>query len=128
MPRGVGGRMGGVFLRHMIVTPTTIRIIHTSLFVFFYYLTIGLLLAVLPGFVHLRLGLSPLWAGFAVSSQYLATLATRPNAGRMTDIAGPRTTVLRGQVYGLLSGLCLVAAALLQSKTVLFFDVLLISR
>jgi MFS family permease len=110
------------------VNSITIRILHTSLFTFFYYLTVGLLLAVLPGFVHLHLGLSPLWAGFAVSSQYLATLATRPNAGRMTDIAGPRATVLRGQVYGLLSGLCLIAAALLASKPMVCFAVLLISR
>lgn len=106
----------------------TIRILHTSLFTFFYYLTIGLLLAVLPGFVHLHLGLSPLWAGFAISAQYLATLATRPKAGRMTDIAGPRATVLRGQVYGLLSGLFLIAAAWLQSEPTACFAVLLISR
>ena len=106
----------------------TIRILHTALFNFFNYLTIGFQLAVLPSFVHLHLGLSPLWAGFAVSSQYLATLATRPKAGRMTDVAGPRATVLRGQVYGLLSGLCLIAAALLESKTMVCFAVLLISR
>jgi nitrate/nitrite transporter NarK len=104
-------------LRHLIATSTTVRIIHTSLFSFFYYLTIGLLLAVLPGFVHLHLGLSPLWAGVAVGSQYLATLVTRPKAGRMTDVMGPRTTVLIGQLTGLLSGLCLIAAASLQSKT-----------
>ena len=58
--------MTGGFLRRSIATSTTVRIIHTSLFSFFYYLTIGLLLAVLPGFVHLHLGLSPLWAGVAV--------------------------------------------------------------
>jgi MFS family permease len=115
-------------LRHLIATSTTIRIIPTSLFVFSYYLTIGLLLAVLPGFVHLHLGLSPLWAGVAISSQYLATLGTRPKAGRMTDILGPRATVLIGQVVGLLSGLCLIAAASLQSKTLACFVVLLISR
>jgi predicted MFS family arabinose efflux permease len=116
------------FLRHMIATPTTIRIIHTSLFVFFYYLMIGLLLAVLPGFVHLHLGLSPLWAGVAISAQCLATLVTRPRAGRMTDVSGPRATVLLGQAAGLLSGLCLLAAASLQSKTLACFVVLLISR
>jgi MFS family permease len=98
------------------------------LFVFFYYLTIGLLLAVLPGFVHLHLGFSPLWAGIAISSQYLATLATRSKAGRMTDGLGPRTTVLIGQVLGLLSGLCLIVAASFQSKAVACFVVLLISR
>jgi hypothetical protein len=51
---------------------------------------IGLLLTVLPDFVHLHLGLSPLWAGVAISAQYAATLVTRPRAGRMTDVLGPR--------------------------------------
>jgi len=111
-----------------MATSTTVRIIHTSLFSFFYYLTIGLLLAILPGFVHLHLGLSPLWAGVAVSSQYLATLVTRPKAGRMTDVMGPRVTVLLGQLTGLMSGLCLIVAALLQSEAVACFAVLLISR
>lgn len=91
-------------------------------------MTIGLLLAILPGFVHLHLGLSPLWAGVAVSSQYLATLVTRPKAGRMTDVMGPRVTVLLGQLTGLMSGLCLIVAALLQSEAVACFAVLLISR
>jgi MFS family permease len=120
--------MTGGFLRHLTATSTTVRIIHTSLFSFFYYLTIGLLLAILPGFVHLHLGLSPLWAGVAVSSQYLATLVTRPKAGRMTDVMGPRVTVLLGQLTGLMSGLCLIVAALLQSEAVACFAVLLISR
>jgi predicted MFS family arabinose efflux permease len=91
-------------------------------------LTIGLLLAVLPGFIHLHLGLSPFWAGVAISSQYVATLATRSNAGRMADVLGPRATVLVGQAVGLLSGLCLIVAASLQSKAVACFVVLLISR
>jgi MFS family permease len=98
------------------------------LFVFFYYLTIGLLLAVLPGFVHLHLGLSPLWSGVAISSQYLETLVSRPKAGRMTDVLGPRATVLVGQVVGLLSGLCLIAALSIESRTMACFVVLLISR
>jgi MFS family permease len=110
------------------VNSVTIRILHTSLFTFFYYLTIGLLLAVLPGLVHLQLGLSTLWAGVAVSSQYLATLATRPMAGRMADVVGPRATVLRGQLAGLLSGICLIAAASLQYNTMACVAVLLISR
>jgi predicted MFS family arabinose efflux permease len=120
--------MTGGFLRQLTATSTTVRIIHTSLFSFFYYLTIGLLLAILPGFVHFHLGLSPLWAGVAVGSQYLATLVTRPKAGRMTDVIGPRATVLLGQLTGLMSGLFLIAAALLQSKIVACFAVLLISR
>ena len=88
----------------------------------------GLLLAVLPGFVDLYLGFSPLWAGVAVSSQYLATLVTRPTAGRMTDVIGPRATVLLGQLVLLLSGLCLLAAASLQAKAMACLVVLLMSR
>ena len=112
----------------MLANSITIRIIHTSLFSFFCYLTIGILLAVVPGLVHLHLGLSALWAGAAVSSQYVATLVTRPTAGRMTDILGPKTTVLIGQLAGLLSGLCLIATASLQTRTLACFVVLLISR
>jgi predicted MFS family arabinose efflux permease len=120
--------MAGGFLRHPIATSTTIRIIHTSLFSFCCYLIVGILLAVLPGFVHLHLGLSPLWAGVAVSTQYLATLITRPEAGRMTDVIGPRATVLRGVMAVLCSGLCLIGAAALQSERLACFVVLLISR
>src|SRR5580704_15924061 len=46
----------------------------------------------------------------------------------MTDIMGPRSTVLLGQLAGLLSGLCVIAAASLKSKTMACFTVLLISR
>jgi MFS family permease len=111
-----------------MVNSVTLRIVHTSLFTFFCYLVIGLLLAVLPGFVHLRLGLSPLWAGVAVSSQYVATLLTRPEAGRMTDVSGPRATVLLGQLACLLSGLFLLLAGSLQNMTMVCFGVLVFSR
>src|SRR5215471_12256319 len=102
-------------LADLIANSPTVRIIHTSLFTFFCYLAIGLLLTTLPGFVHLQLGLSPLWAGVAVGAQYLATLVTRPNAGRMSDMIGSRKTVLLGQMASVLSGLCLIAAAQLES-------------
>jgi MFS family permease len=121
-------RLAGDFLRHLRSASGTLRIVHTSSFIFFCYLTIGLLLAVLPGFVHLHLGLSPFWSGVAIGSQYLATLVSRPEAGRMTDMLGPRTTVLVGQVAGLLSGLCLIAALSIEAKTMACFGVLLISR
>ena len=83
-------------LRNLIANSITIRIIHTALFSFICYLTIGFLLAVLPGFVYLHLGFSPLWAGVVVSSQYLATLVTRPTAGR----AIPWPAVLSRQSFG----------------------------
>ena len=44
-------------------------------FTFICYVSIGLPLAVLPPFVHLRMGYSAVLAGLAISIQYIATLA-----------------------------------------------------
>lgn len=104
------------------------RIIHTSLFNFLCYLAIGVLLGTLPGFVHFHLGLSPLWTGVVIGAQYFATLVSRPHVGRMTDVIGSRTTVLLGQCAGLLSGLCILLAAWVQSDLQICLIALLLSR
>jgi MFS family permease len=106
----------------------TLRIVRTSLFIFLSYLVIGVLLAALPGFVHLHLGFSTFWAGVAVSSQYAATVLSRPKVGRMTDVLGPRTAVLLGQLACFLSGLLLLLAVALEDKVIFCFGALLISR
>ncbi len=56
---------------------TTLQIIPVVFFTFICYLTIGIPLAVLPGYVHDDLGFSAIVAGAAISVQYLATLASR---------------------------------------------------
>jgi len=111
-----------------MVNSLTLRILQTSSFIFFCYLIIGLLLAALPSFVHLHLGLSTVCAGVAVSSQYVATLLSRPKVGRMTDVLGPRTVVLLGQLACLLNGLLLLIAVTLEHKAILCFVALLMSR
>ena len=116
------------FLRATSSIRVTLRIIRTSLFIFLSYLVIGVLLAALPGYVHLHLGFSTFWAGIAVSSQYAATVLSRPKAGRMTDMLGPRTTVLLGQLACFLSGLLLLLTVTLEDKVIVCFGVLLMSR
>ena len=116
------------FLRATSSIRVTLRIIRTSLFIFLAYLVIGVLLAALPGYVHLHLGFSTFWAGIAISSQYAATVLSRPNAGRMTDVLGPRTTVLLGQLACFLSGLLLLLTVTLEDKGIVCFGVLLMSR
>src|SRR5258708_2931217 len=106
----------------------TLLIVRTSFFIFLSYLVVGVLLAALPGFVHLHLGFSIFWAGVAVSSQYAATVLSRPKVGRMTDVLGPRTTVLLGQLACLLSGLLLLLAVTIEDKVIFCFGTLLISR
>lgn len=88
-------------------------ILGTVAFTFATYLTIGLSLAVLPGFVHGDLRFGAVVAGLAISMQYVATLVSRPNAGRMADVFGPKRTVLTGLVMCALSGLLLLSGAML---------------
>src|ERR1035438_6556506 len=106
----------------------TFRIVQTSFLMFLGYLVIGLLLAILPSFVHLRLGLTPVWAGIVVSAQYASTLLSRPRAGLMTDLIGPKATVLSGQAAFIVSGSLLQISALLEHRIALCISALLLSR
>ncbi|CAJ0993190.1 MFS transporter [Sodalis praecaptivus] len=86
------------------------RIIPIVFFTFICYLTIGIPLAILPGFTHTTLGFSPLIAGIAISVQYFSTLASRPYAGRCADLLGEKKIVLIGLLCCALSGACYLLA------------------
>ncbi len=88
-----------------------LRIVSVVIFNFASYLTIGLPLAVLPGYVHDVMGFSAFWAGLVISLQYFATLLSRPHAGRYADCWGPKRCRLRPRRL-LLSGLSYLLAAL----------------
>ena len=79
-------------------------------FTFICYLSIGLPLAVLPAFVHLRMGLHAALAGLVISIQYVTTFLSRPWAGRISDHSGAKTAVLWGMAACALSGVLLLAA------------------
>jgi predicted MFS family arabinose efflux permease len=81
------------------------RILSVVMFTFVCYLTIGLPLAVLPGFVHNDLGYNSVLAGLIISAQYFATLFSRPHAGRYADQLGPKKVVLFGLACCGVSGL-----------------------
>jgi MFS family permease len=81
-------------------------------FTFVVYLSIGLPLAVLPAFVHLRMGMHAALALLVVSIQYIATFLSRPWAGRISDHSGARVSVLWGMAICALSGMLLAAGAL----------------
>jgi MFS family permease len=91
-------------------------------------MSIGLPLAVLPPFVHLKMGYSAMLAGLVISTQYIATLASRPWAGRISDRLGAKVSVLWGMVGCTASGVLLVAAAALHQIHWLSFWVLILSR
>jgi MFS family permease len=97
-------------------------------FTFVVYLSVGLPLAVLPPYVHLRMGYSATLAGLVISIQYIATLASRPWAGRISDRAGAKVSVLWGMGACSASGVMLVAAAALHTIPWLSLAALLLSR
>ncbi len=88
-----------------------LRIVSVVIFNFASYLTIGLPLAVLPGYVHDVMGFSAFWAGLVISMQYFATLLSRPHAGRYADLFGPKSIVVVGLCGCFLSGLSYLLAA-----------------
>jgi MFS family permease len=98
-------------------------------FTFVCYLSIGLPLAILPEYVHLRLGYSAVLAGLVISSQYIATFISRPWAGRISDHKGAKISVLWGMGACTASGVLLVAAAALNREPAwLSFACLITSR
>ncbi len=78
---------------------TNAQILPAVSFTFICYLSIGIPLAILPPYVHLQLGYGTVLAGLVISAQYVATILSRPRAGRMVDSRGPKRVV----VYGLLA-------------------------
>ena len=88
------------------------RILSFMLFTFVVYLTIGLPLAVLPGFVHNTLGYNSVLAGLIISVQYFSTLISRPHAGRYADQLGPKKVVIFGLICCGFSGVFYVLAFL----------------
>lgn len=107
---------------------STRQILSYVYFTFICYMSIGLPLAVLPPFVHLKMGYSAMLAGLAISIQYVATLASRPWAGRISDRMGAKVSVLWGMSACTLSGVLLVVAALFSQMHWLSFAVLILSR
>ncbi len=105
-----------------------LRIISHVIFTCICYLSIGLPLAVLPSFVHYDLGYSALLAGAVISIQYIATLISRPHAGRLTDVCGPKKVVALGIICCAISGILTLFAAWLLTWPVLAISLLTIGR
>ena len=115
-------------IRTLLRDSSTVRIISTSVLIFACYFTIGLQLAVVPRFIHLQLGYNAVLAGLAISAQYVATLLSRPIAGRMGDSVGAKYTTCSGLLVCAASGLFFFLSVWLQDDPLASFCVLLVSR
>ncbi|SCW31970.1 Predicted arabinose efflux permease, MFS family [Pseudomonas sp. NFACC52] len=93
----------------------TLQIVSIVFYTFIAFLCIGLPIAVLPGYVHEQLGFSAVVAGLTIGSQYLATLLSRPMAGRLSDSVGTKRAIVYGLSGIVLSGALTLISTLLQS-------------
>ncbi|QIB03120.1 MFS transporter [Pseudomonas fluorescens] len=92
----------------------TLQIVSIVSYTFIAFLCIGLPIAVLPGYVHEQLGFSAVVAGLTIGSQYLATLLSRPMAGRLSDSVGTKRAIVYGLSGIVLSGVLTLLSTLLQ--------------
>ncbi len=106
----------------------TLQIVSIVFYTFVAFLCIGLPIAVLPGYVHEQLGFSAVVAGLTIGSQYLATLLSRPMAGRMSDNVGTKRAIVYGLLGIVLSGGLTLLSVLLQSAPLISLLVLIAGR
>lgn len=92
------------------------------------YLTIGMMLAILPGYIENNLKYSSVILGLVIGAQALATLLTRAYAGMLTDTRGARLSSRLGGVLGMITGMLYLMAALFSSNPVWALTIILISR
>jgi len=103
-------------------------ILPVILSVFSIFLTIGIGFGVLPQFVHEQLGYSAIIVGLVIGVQDITALCTRSLAGNNTDTKGARSSVIKGTVWTVASGLLYVLAALTVAMPLLSLMVLVIAR
>ena len=106
----------------------TLQIVSIVFYTFIAFICIGLPIAVIPGYVHEQLGFSAVVAGLTIGSQYLATLLSRPMAGRMSDNVGTKRAIVLGLGGILASGGLTLLATLLQSLPLLSLGILIVAR
>ncbi|WP_300720061.1 MFS transporter [Pseudomonas sp.] len=108
--------------------PITLQILSIVFYTFIAFICIGLPIAVLPGYVHDQLGFSAVVAGLTIASQYLATLLSRPAAGRIADKQGTKPAVVYGLIGIVISGVLTCIAVWTQAWPVLSLCVLIVGR
>lgn len=118
-------------VQHPSPTPcgsVTLQILSIVFYTFIAFLCIGLPIAVLPGYVHDQLGFSAVVAGLTIASQYLATLLSRPFAGRLVDSLGTKPAIVYGLSGIAISGVLTAIGVLLEQWPLLSLSILLMGR
>lgn len=106
----------------------TLQILSIVFYTFIAFICIGLPIAVLPGYVNDQLGFSAVVAGLTIASQYLATLLSRPTAGRLVDSLGTKPAIVYGLIGIAISGVLTSLAVMLEEWPLLSLGILIAGR
>lgn len=104
-----------------IITPIIIS-------VFAIYLTIGMTIGTLPGFVKNELKFSSLIVGVVIGLQFLSTLLTRAYAGKLTDTKGPKLSSKIGILLIILSGVIYLIAMFFSQLALVALGLIILAR
>ena len=96
--------------------------------VFAVYLTIGMTLGTLPGFVKTDMKFNSFIVGLVIGLQSLATLFTRAYSGKLTDTKGAKKSNHTGILLIVISGGIYIAASLFTNNALLALGLLLAAR
>ncbi|MFV0574191.1 MAG: arabinose transporter [Vibrio sp.] len=96
--------------------------------VFVAFLVIGMILPVLPLYVHDVLNFGSTTIGIVAGGQFLASLLSRLWAGRLSDSKGPKYSVILGIILATLGGILYLISVVIQSTPILSVIVLLLGR
>lgn len=96
--------------------------------VFGVYLTIGIVLGVLPGFVQHQLGFDSIIVGLVIGLQFISTLLTRAYSGKITDTKGARQSKRTGVIFAVMAGVAYILSVVLKDHPGIALPVLMLAR
>lgn len=96
--------------------------------VFAIYLTIGMTLGILPGFIKTNLNLSNFIVGAVIGLQSFATLFTRAYSGKITDTKGAKNSNHLGILLMIISGVIYITASLFANNVLAAIILLIVAR
>jgi MFS family permease len=103
-------------------------ILPAAVAVFGIFLTIGIGFGVLPQFIHGKLGYGVFLVGIVVGVQDITALCVRSIAGKNTDLKGARSSVIKGIVWAVVSGVGYIFAGLAANTPLFSLALLLVAR
>lgn len=92
------------------------------------YLTVGMTLGVIPGFVQNTLMFNSFIVGLIVGLQPIATLLSRAYTGKFTDTCGGKKSKSTGITLIVISGIVYLAAAIFSQYHIVALSLLVVAR